>query len=109
MTYEPDNRYSSNRAERNEIDTPFGEQPASDRGQFWNVDRHVRGKWTGAGATVGLFAAIVAMLSGAGWERDSAAMGHAGSMIIYLATGVVAGGFAGLLAAMIRRQRTGED
>jgi hypothetical protein len=37
MSYEPDQRYSTDRAHRLEIDKPFDEQPRSDRGQFWSV------------------------------------------------------------------------
>ena len=49
MSYEPDQRYSTDRAHRLEIDKPFDEQPPSDRGQFWNVSRSASGVATVAG------------------------------------------------------------
>jgi hypothetical protein len=49
MSYEPERRYSRDRAHQLEIDKPFDSQPRNDRGQFWNISRSVRGAATGAG------------------------------------------------------------
>ena len=59
MSYEPDQRYSEDRAQRLAIDKPFEEQPPSDRGQFWNISRSVRGAATGAGLAGGWWFAVV--------------------------------------------------
>jgi len=58
MSYEPDQRYSADRAQRLEIDMPFEEQAPGDRGQFCNVSRSVRGAAVGAGLAGGWWFAL---------------------------------------------------
>jgi len=106
MTYEPDQRYSTDRGSRQEIDKAFSEKPGSGRGQFWNVDNHIRGRWIGAGASLGFTIAIFSVLD---WSRGIVYDGYFGPFWVYLVACAVLGGVIGFVAASVRRRFTGED
>jgi len=103
VAYEPEQRYAKDREHRNEIDRPFDSQQHSDRGQFWNVSRSVRGAATGTGLASGWWFAITDpfdlkdVLNGA-LGGDWFAMGC-----------VLGGGLLGFMAAPLRRRVAGED
>src|SRR5262245_34662873 len=99
MSYEPDQRYSTDRAHRIEIDKPFDEQPQSERGRFWSI--------SGTGA------ATVAGLLGGWWfahtdayELGQVVNGFLGddwfAPVCVLAGGVL--GFAGAYGPLIRKK-----
>jgi hypothetical protein len=110
VTYEPDGRYSVDRGEQNEIDKPFAERPASDRGQFWNVDHHLRGRWTGRGAMFGFNLAIfMHVFSALDWQAQHFGLGIGPTLVVKIAIATMLGAGLGFAAASIRRRITRED
>lgn len=107
MTYDPDCRYAHD-LEASEAAKPLAEDTARERGQFWNVDRHIRGRWIYAGLTMGFVFVFVLQvvldlhprLFGLGWGA---------SMVLQATVIVGAGGLLGFVAATIRRRYTNED
>ena len=88
------------------MDKAFSNQPTSRRGQFWNVDTHIRGRWTGAGASFGFTAAMLSVLD---WNSGVAYDGYFGPLWAYLASSAALGGIVGLVAASVRQRFSGED
>jgi hypothetical protein len=97
MSYEPDQRYSTDRAQRLEIDKPFDEQPQSERGQFWNVSRSVYGAATGAGFAGGWWFGVTDP-----FEIRNVVNGVLGGDWFML-TCFVGGGLLGFIGAALRR------
>jgi len=97
MSYEPDQRYSTDRAQRLEIDKPFDAQAPSDRGQFWNVSRSVRGAATGAGIAGGWWFGLVDP-----YDIKDVVNGILGGDWFMLAC-LVGGGLLGFIGAAVRR------
>jgi hypothetical protein len=104
MSYEPDQRYSTDRAQRNEIDTAFEAQPPSDRGQFWNVSRSVRGAAVGAGlAGGGWFAALDP------YDLKQSVNSFTGTDWMFPLACLLGGAVLGFIGASLRRRSKGED
>jgi hypothetical protein len=104
MAYDPDRRYGHN-LEGRQVARPLPEDVLLERGQFWNVDRDLRGRWVGAGAVFGF--AIVSVLYENGVlavDRPLLGMGHVAFLISTHAIAIIAGGGLGFLAASILRQ-----
>jgi hypothetical protein len=97
MSYEPDQRYSTDRAQRLEIDKPFEEQPHRDRGQFWNISRSVRGAAVGAGLAGGWWFGIVDP-----YDVKDVVNGFLGGDWFMLVC-LVGGGLLGFIGAALRR------
>ena len=101
MTYDPDRRYGHD-LEGLPAARPLPEDVAQERGQFWNVERNIRGRWTFAGVALGF--AVVRML----YEGDVLnvirpvlGMNLVWSLVSTHAFSLVAGGVLGFLAASI--------
>ena len=109
MTYDPDRRYAHD-LEATEAAKPLPDDVASGRGQFWNVDGHIRGRWIGSGGALG-FSVVYALFARGVLDVDRPLFGlsHATFMISSYTAGIIAGGLLGFLAATIRRRYTGED
>jgi hypothetical protein len=108
MTYDPDRRYAHD-LEARDFAKALPEDVAEQRGQFWNVDRSMRGRWTGAGAALG-FAIIRALYDSDVLNvlRPLPGMNMTWSLISTHAFSIVAGGVLGYLAAsIVRRIRRG--
>lgn len=110
MTYDPDRRYAHD-LEALPIARPLPEQVASERGQFWNVERSIRGRWTGTGAGIG-FAVTHALYEYdvLNVVRSILGMNLIWSLILAyvfgLAAGAALGYFAASMADRIRRGLT---
>ena len=108
MTYDPDSRYAQN-LEALRMARTLPEDVAQERGQFWNVDRSIRGRWTGAGVALGF--AVVQSLYGQdvlNVMRPILGMNLIWSLISTYVFGLVAGGALGyLVASIFQRIRRG--
>ncbi len=100
VSYEPDSRYSDLGRDK-EPSALSVEQPETYKGQYWNVDRHIRGRWAGAAASCGMmFAAWDPFDLVQRWNMD----------LLLFCFGCAVGGLAlGFVGASIRRRFTGED
>lgn len=104
MAYEPDHRYSADRAQRNEIDKPFDEQPFTDRGQFWNVSRSVRGAAVGAGLFGGWWFYAVDP-----YELQDAVDRATSTSWLFPVACVLGGAILGFIGASLRRRSRSKD
>lgn len=107
MTYDPDRRYAHD-LEATEAAKPLDENVARERGQFWDVDRHIRGRWIWAGLTIGFVIVVVSHVFGEA-PRRMFGLGYAASSLLDAAITIALGGLSGFAAATIRRRFTGED
>jgi hypothetical protein len=105
MAYEPESRYLKDLSRKNESDAPFAEQPETFKGQFWNIDRHIRGRWVAVGAFWGL---VLAWLDPFDWSYALFPDSRAESLLAFYAACAVGGFAIGLIAAAVRRRFTGE-
>lgn len=101
MTYDPDHRYAHD-LEARRIARALPEDVAQERGQFWNVDRSIGGRWTSAGVALG-FAVVRVLYEGdvLNVTRPILGMNMVWSMVSTHVFSLVAGGVLGLLAASI--------
>jgi hypothetical protein len=107
VAYDPDSKYAHD-LESRQAAKPLAEDTARERGQFWNVDRHIRGRWTWAGLIVGFIVVVLSHLLGDEPHRMFG-LGYGASILLEDAITIALGGLLGFAAAMIRRRFTGED
>jgi hypothetical protein len=105
-SYEPDPRYLKDLGDKREVDAAFSERSEVPKGQFWNVDNRIRGRWAGAGAFVGFVFAFFDPLS---LQSLIAADSRFVTSVTCAATYILGGLVIGMLAASIRRRFTCED